>query len=222
MVMAPASGPSWWYLAFKNWVAASGVKPRATFIFFRDTNLTDTMFRLRERCTGTSSMSWRTNPSPSSIGWWRRAGAAGGRALYSAVNRVYEVDLARAWMEPAIRELVHALATSRPGDRRPRSRSASTSTSASSTLRKDVASDLGARGRSGLRTAICRPRFCPSCCGSRASTSCRSCFVRVQRRPVGNRPATAVARAAAVRRRSQGLDRSHTAASSTTTPAIPR
>ena len=41
-----ATGPAWWYLAFKNQLVASGVKPRMTFIFFRDTNLTDTMFRL--------------------------------------------------------------------------------------------------------------------------------------------------------------------------------
>lgn len=46
MVMAPASGPSWWFLAFKNWLVAIGAKPRGTFIFFRDTNLTDTMFSL--------------------------------------------------------------------------------------------------------------------------------------------------------------------------------
>ena len=41
-----ASGPAWWFLAFKNHLIASGVKPRATFFFFRDTNMTDTMFRL--------------------------------------------------------------------------------------------------------------------------------------------------------------------------------
>ena len=40
------SGSSFWYLALKNWVIASRVKPRIVFIFFRDTNLTDIMFRL--------------------------------------------------------------------------------------------------------------------------------------------------------------------------------
>ena len=40
-----ATGPGWWCLAFKNQLIVSGVKPRMTF-FFRDTNLTDTMFRL--------------------------------------------------------------------------------------------------------------------------------------------------------------------------------
>ena len=37
-----ASGPAYWYLAFKNYLVASGVRPRVTFFFFRDTNLTDT------------------------------------------------------------------------------------------------------------------------------------------------------------------------------------
>ena len=46
VLLQAASGPSWWYLAFKNLLVPSGVKPRMTFFFFRDTNMTDTMFRL--------------------------------------------------------------------------------------------------------------------------------------------------------------------------------
>ncbi|HVZ21179.1 MAG TPA: hypothetical protein VG871_08975, partial [Vicinamibacterales bacterium] len=41
-----ATGPAYWYLVLKNWVAASGVHPRLVIIFFRDTNLTDVTFRL--------------------------------------------------------------------------------------------------------------------------------------------------------------------------------
>src|SRR4029450_950467 len=40
------SGPAWWYLALKNWVIASGIRPKAVFIFFRDTNLTNVLFRI--------------------------------------------------------------------------------------------------------------------------------------------------------------------------------
>src|SRR6476620_8503028 len=32
------SGPAWWYLVLKNWVVASGIHPKAVFVFFRDTN----------------------------------------------------------------------------------------------------------------------------------------------------------------------------------------
>jgi hypothetical protein len=45
-LLQAGSGPAFWYLALKNWVIASGIKPRMVFVFFRDTNLTDLMFRL--------------------------------------------------------------------------------------------------------------------------------------------------------------------------------
>ena len=43
-----ATGSAYWYLAFKNYVVASGVQPKWILVFFRDTNLTDPMFRLAE------------------------------------------------------------------------------------------------------------------------------------------------------------------------------
>lgn len=45
-LLQPGSGSAFWYLALKNWVIASGVKPRMVLIFFRDSNLTDVLFRL--------------------------------------------------------------------------------------------------------------------------------------------------------------------------------
>ena len=47
-VLRNATGSGYWYLAFKNYVVASGVHPKWTLVFFRDTNLTDPMFRLAE------------------------------------------------------------------------------------------------------------------------------------------------------------------------------
>src|SRR5690606_17451756 len=47
-LLQAGSGSAYWYLALKNWVIASGVRPKVVFIFFRDTNLTDVMFRLDE------------------------------------------------------------------------------------------------------------------------------------------------------------------------------
>ncbi len=43
------SGSAWWYLVLKNWVIASGIHPRYVLIFFRDTNLTNVMYRLDEQ-----------------------------------------------------------------------------------------------------------------------------------------------------------------------------
>ena len=48
-LLQPGSGPAFWYLALKNWVIASGIRPRMVFIFFRDTNLTDVLFRLDDQ-----------------------------------------------------------------------------------------------------------------------------------------------------------------------------
>jgi hypothetical protein len=45
-ILYAGSGPAWWYLALKNWVIASGVRPRAVVVFFRDTNLTNVLFRI--------------------------------------------------------------------------------------------------------------------------------------------------------------------------------
>ena len=45
-LLQAGSGSAFWYLVLKNWVIASGIKPRLVLIFFRDTNLTDLMFRL--------------------------------------------------------------------------------------------------------------------------------------------------------------------------------
>jgi hypothetical protein len=45
-LLQPGSGSAFWYLALKNWVIASGIKPRMVLIFFRDSNLTDLLFRL--------------------------------------------------------------------------------------------------------------------------------------------------------------------------------
>ena len=48
-LLQAGSGSAFWYLALKNWVIASGIRPRMVLIFFRDTNLTDVMFRLDQQ-----------------------------------------------------------------------------------------------------------------------------------------------------------------------------
>ena len=42
----PGSGPAYWYLTFKNFVVNAGLHPRTVVFFFRDENLTDTLFRV--------------------------------------------------------------------------------------------------------------------------------------------------------------------------------
>jgi hypothetical protein len=47
--MQPGTGSAYWYLGLKNVVLGAGVKPKAVFVFFRDYNLTDVLFRLDEQ-----------------------------------------------------------------------------------------------------------------------------------------------------------------------------
>ena len=109
-----ATGPAWWYLAFKNQLVASGVKPRMTFIFFRDTNLTDTMFRLQGHYgNALDEVASESEPELDRLvaahrkGRWYR--------LHRAVDAVYQADIATAWMEPAIRRWWVRWRDPRPG-----------------------------------------------------------------------------------------------------------
>jgi len=42
----PGSGSAYWYLTFKNLVVNARLRPRVVIFFFRDENLTDTLFRV--------------------------------------------------------------------------------------------------------------------------------------------------------------------------------
>ena len=100
-LLQAGTGPVFWYLALKNWVIASGVKPRAVFIFFRDTNLTDTMFRLDEQFRWSLDMvaAEREDELNGVV-----ASVLEGPfyAVHDAVERVYAGDRARRAIEPAL------------------------------------------------------------------------------------------------------------------------
>lgn len=95
------AGSAWWYLVLKNWVIASGIHPRCVFVFFRDTNLTNVLFRLdeqyrwmidfvaREREDGLNAVIASRTGGP-----WSRAG--------TTIERAYGADRARDWVEPAL------------------------------------------------------------------------------------------------------------------------
>jgi hypothetical protein len=185
MVMAPATGPGWWFLAFKNWVVASGVKPRAVFIFFRDTNLTDTMFRLESQYGNTLDMvAHDSEPELDRLAAARRRGMWA--RLYTAANRAYELDLARMWMEPGIRQWfirykypsVNAqLAFDFRMDEN----------FGLDRLRADVASDMSQIDVPAFDEVIATS-ILPDLLRLARENKIQVCFVRVQRRPVNNQP----------------------------------
>ena len=183
-----ATGPAWWYLAFKNQVVASGVKPRMTFIFFRDTNLTDTMFRLEGQYgAALDEVATESEPELDRLVLAHRKG--GWHRVHRAANTLYELDLATSWMEPAVRRWWVRWRDPRPGavenfewnlDR----------VFSVDAIRYDVGADLAQHDvaevpdfRRDLPTSVL-----PLILDLSTRHGLPVCFVRVQRRPVGNRP----------------------------------
>jgi hypothetical protein len=95
------SGPAWWYLVLKNWVAASGVHPKAVFIFFRDTNLTNVMFRIDATWSLDTAALDREEDLNAVVA--RRRGSVFYR-VRTAFDDAYDSAEARRWLEPAVAE----------------------------------------------------------------------------------------------------------------------
>jgi len=103
-ILRNATGSAHWFLIFKNYVIASGIRPRAVIVFFRETNLTDPLFRLGDPYrTNADYLSGEAEPELDAAvaartqgGWFR---------VHSAVDRVYHVEQVRRWLEPELAAL---------------------------------------------------------------------------------------------------------------------
>jgi len=181
----PASGPAWWYLTFKNHLVASGVKPRVTFFFFRDTNMTDTMFRLRNNLgEALDEAAHEQEPELDALiaahnrGAWARVDAT--------LNRLYDVDTAYAWLHPSIQRW-YALRKYRDPEARLNFENV-IETNFNENFRRDLAADIGTIeddpdfGRDLPLSVL------PLIMDLSKRHGLPVCFVRVQRRPDGNRP----------------------------------
>jgi len=111
-ILQNATGSAYWYLVFKNYVVASGISPRVVLVFFRDTNLTDPMFRVageyRNRLdevahdredelnavvAARSGGAWFRSHVPADDRWAR---------VHTLVDGAYGIERARIWLEPAM------------------------------------------------------------------------------------------------------------------------
>ena len=95
------SSPAWWYLVLKNWVIPSGIKPRAVLVFFRDTNLTNVMFRIDATWSLDTAALDREDELNAVVA--RRRGTAFYR-VRDGIDRAYAASEARRWIEPAVNE----------------------------------------------------------------------------------------------------------------------
>jgi hypothetical protein len=100
-ILQNATGSAYWYLAFRNYVLASGVRPRWVIVFFRDTNMTDVMFRIdgpyRSKL---DEVARDAEPELNAVVGARLGG--GRRHVHRLLDRAYRVDRTREWLEPMI------------------------------------------------------------------------------------------------------------------------
>jgi hypothetical protein len=182
----PATGPAWWYLSFKNHLVASGIRPRAVFVFFRDTNLTDTLFRL-ESLYGNAldEVAHEREPELDALVAARRRGIWS--RVHTAAVRAYETDVATGWMEPAVRRW---FVNWRYPDASARLRfdQALNERFDLAGLRSDVAADLSAANESADFARDLPASVLPPMTALAREHGITLCFVRVQRRPTGAVP----------------------------------
>jgi hypothetical protein len=93
------SGPVWWYLVLKNWVIPSRIHPQGVFIFFRDTNLTNILFRIDATWVTDTAAHDREDDLNAVVA--RRRGSVF-RRVHGAIENLYQVPEARHWIEPAM------------------------------------------------------------------------------------------------------------------------
>ena len=112
-ILRNATGSAHWYLIFKNYVIASGVRPKAVIVFFRETNLTDPMFRLGDPYrVNADPLSHDVEPELNAAVASRTQGAW--FRVHSGVDRAYQIEQTRTWLEPELAALPARLLTGAP------------------------------------------------------------------------------------------------------------
>ncbi len=192
-----ATGSAYWYLVFKNYVVASGIRPKWVIVFFRDTNLTDPLFRLTGEYRGTlDPVALDREDELSAViaaraesAWFRARGPIADRwsRVHTAIDRMYGVERARVWLEPAITSWLARLVVGR--QRRKAFLADANTMFELDRLRPLATADIGApddrdtdfRSNVGASTLPLFLRLAQE-------RGLRLCFVRVLRRPQNGRP----------------------------------
>lgn len=179
------SGPAWWYLVLKNWVIASGIHPKAVFIFFRDTNLTNVLFRIDATWSLDTAALAREDDLNAVVA--RRRGTVFYQ-VRTAIDGAYTATEARRWVEPAVNEWPARLMIPY---RRPREAfmQALNDRFGLEHLRPMDAADMQAtEDREADFHAFAEKSELPLMLRDAGRAGLRLVFVRVQRRPAGGRP----------------------------------
>jgi hypothetical protein len=181
-VLMNATGSAYWYLVFKNYVVASGVRPRWVLVFFRDTSMTDVTFRLdgpyRLPLDGVARS---VEPELNAVVARRSNGVWAG--VHLAADAAYRTKAARAWIEPGLNRWP-ALLVAAPG----RDQTLLDRVNATFTLdklRSMAQADLAsADERDADFQRYVDASVLPLLLSGARDAGLRLCFVRVMRRPV--------------------------------------
>ncbi len=188
MLARAGTGPAYWYLAFKNYLIASGERPKVVFFFFRDLNMTDPLFRLTgpyrwslDEVAQTDEPALNHVIASRMQGPWLR--------VHDAVNRAYNVDRANAWAERQLYDWPMRLWTRDEPARKTWLDTMNDGTMGLERLRPMDAADLQAAEDAEADFPRVMPRsVLPLIIDLAKQHGITVCFVRVQRRPVGNKP----------------------------------
>lgn len=181
-----STGPAFWYLTFKNHLIPSGVRPERVFFFFRDTFLTDTLFRLTGRYrakvdTAASDSEPELNgivAARTGSDWYR---------VHGAIDEAYAIERTREWLEPRLTAWPAAIIRGRDdadalldeaNDAFDLERLRSMTTAD-----VDAASDADADFDANVESSVL-----PLILSLARAHDIRVCFVRVVRRPDDGRP----------------------------------
>jgi hypothetical protein len=175
----PGSGPAYWYLTFKNLVVNAGLKPRAVVFFFRDENLTDTLFREYPSALDRVAMSHE-----SALDELLAARALGAHfRLHGLIRRLYQYDQTRAWLEPLLLQAPVAWSAGRRARKHLLDRM-NDEVFALEALRPMEAADMAAASGAALDFDRNLPTsVLPEILRLSKLSGIRVAFVRVQRRP---------------------------------------
>jgi len=180
----PGSGPAYWYLTFKNFVVNAGLRPRVVVFFFRDENLTDTLFRVYP--SALDRVARNREPALDDILAARSQGTF--YRLHGAVRRLYQYDQTRAWLEPLILRAPVAVSAGRRA-RKKLLDSINNEVFTLEALRPAVAADMMTASGEALDFSRNLPTsVLPEILRLSKASGIRVAFVRVQRRPTADGP----------------------------------
>jgi hypothetical protein len=185
-LLQAGSGAAFWYLALKNWVIASGIRPRMILVFFRDTNLTDVMFRLDPQFRWSLDLVAADREEDLNAVIAARMGPL--RRVHVFLDRYVGVEQARTRAEPALAAWpAEVMIPSRR--RRTEFLGLMNDRLGLDHLRPMQAADIQADEGPDVNFARDVERsVLPLMLRDAKNAGLTLCFVRVQRRPTANRP----------------------------------